>query len=428
MSSEWRNWAGTASCHPQQWETPASEEELRELVAGLGPGAGTLRVAGSAHSFPPVVPSGDVLVTLENYSGIVDVDEAAQQVTVRAGTPLSHLSSELAAYGLAMENLGDIDHQTVAGAISTGTHGTGSDLGILSTQVARMGLITADGTVVECSPDERPDLFRAAQVSLGALGVISTVTLDVVPAYDLELRTRPMPLDACLDRLPELRSENRHFEFFWFPHTETAFVKTMNRTDADRTGPGGDFDSKVENLAWEVLCRLSTRFPSTAPYATRAAAWSFSSDRAVGPSHELFAHDRTVRFAESEWSIPADEITPAIRELKAWIERHDEPVTFPVEVRYTAGDDIPLSPAYGRESGFVAVHKYHRKPHHRYFEAVASILRERGGRPHWGKLHSLDGTDVPALYPEWNTFRRVREACDPGRLFLNDHLDRLFGQ
>jgi L-gulonolactone oxidase len=382
-------------------------------------------VAGSGHSFPPVVSTGDALVSLEDYTGVVEVDTETAQATVKAGTTLHDLNQTLADHGLAMANLGDIDAQTVAGAISTGTHGTGIDLGVLSTQVAKLRLVRADGETVELTPADG-DPFRAAQVSLGALGVVSEVTLDLVPAYDLELHARPMPIEACLADLDRLRSENRHVEFFWFPHTDTAFVKTMNETDAERTGSGGDFDSRVENVAWEAMCRLSTAVPATTPWMSRLAAASFSEERSVGPSHEQFAHDRAVRFTESEWSVPVDAGPEVVREIRSWIDRTDADVCFPVEFRYVGGDDIPLSPAYGRDSAFVAAHKYHRKAAETYFDAVGSICGARDGRPHWGKRHEYDADDLAPRYPEWDTFHAVRREFDPEGLFLNDHLRGLF--
>jgi L-gulonolactone oxidase len=423
--TEWRNWSGGVSCSPRQYQRPSTEAELQSIVADLTPSTRVLRVAGSGHSFPPVVPTGDALVSLEDYTGVVEVDTEAREATVKAGTTLHALTQELANHGLAMRNLGDIDAQTVAGALSTGTHGTGIDLGILSTQVAKLRLIRADGEISELTPEDG-DPFRAAQVSLGALGVVSEVTLDLVPAYDLELHARPMPIEECLADLDRLRRENRHFEFFWFPHTDTAFVKTMNRTDAERTGSGGDFDSRVENAAWEAMCRLSTAASATTPWMSRLAAASFSEERSVGPSHEQFAHDRTVRFEESEWSVPVEDGSAVVREIRSWIERSDEDVCFPVEFRYVGGDDIPLSPAYGRDSAFVAVHKYHRKPYATYFDAVASICGPRDGRPHWGKLHAFDAADLATRYPEWDTFHAVRREFDPDGLFLNDHLRGLF--
>jgi len=425
MTDVWRNWSGSASCRPRQYQTPETEDELQSIIADLEPSTRTVRVAGSGHSFPPVVPSGDVLLSLEDYTGIVDVDRDARQATVRAGTQLGDLNRELANHGLAMENLGDIDRQAIAGALSTGTHGTGIDLGILSTQVATMRLVTADGEILEVTPDDG-DTFRAVQVSLGSLGVISTITLNLEPAYNLELETRPMPLEECLDSLPKLREANRHFEFFWFPYTETAFVKTMNKTDAEPTGDGGDFDSKAENLAWEGMCRLSTAFPGASKYMSKLAKVSFSEQRTVAPAHEMFAHQRDVTFNETEWSVPAAEGADALGELKDWIERSEEPVCFPVEFRYLAGDDIPLSPAYSRDSAMIAVHKYHRKSFETYFDAAASIFRKRDGRPHWGKLHELDATDVERMYPAYDEFRAVREDLDPEGMFLNDHLRELF--
>lgn len=375
--TEWRNWAGGASCRPRpRAGVGGTVPRDRRRPAAVDALASRRRLRPLAPASRPDRRRAGVA---ENYTGIVDVDADQRRATVRAGTTLGDLTDELAAHGLSMENLGDIDAQTVAGALSTGTHGTGIDLGVLSPQVAGLRLVTADGEIVELGPEDG-DAFRAAQVSLGALGVISTVTLDLVPAYDLRFHARPMPLGECLADLERLRSENRHFEFFRFPHTDTAFVKTMNRTDDPHTGHGGDSDSRLENLAWEAMCRLSTAVPATTPAMSTLAAWTFSEERSVAPSHEQFAHDRAVRFEESEWSVPADDGAAVVRAIRSWIEESGEDVCFPVEFRYVAGDDIPLSPAYGRDSAFVAVHKYHPNPTERISRRWRpSVAATRGG-------------------------------------------------
>lgn len=426
-ATRWQNWSGAVMCRPDQYHEPTTEDELRDIVAHHA-GEQTIRVAGSGHSFSPVVPSDDVLLSLASYTGVTAIDRENRRATVRAGTRLDELTTELSAHGLALSNMGDVDQQTVAGALATGTHGTGSDLGILATQAVEIRFVTDDGAVVTLSPDDG-DAFRAAQVSLGALGVVSEVTLQLDSAYDLRERTRTAPLDTVLDRLERLRENHRHFEFFWFPHTDTALVKTLDKTHKSRTRSlPFAADEYAENLAWGGLCRLSSYLPRASPSLGRVGAATLSSGEVVGPSHEVFPTQRMVRFNESEYGVPAAEGAAVVRELRNHI-RHAEPtVLFPIEFRYVAGDDIPLSPAYGRDSAFIAVHKYHRKPHRSYFDACERIFDAHDGRPHWGKMHSLDPERLQSRYPEWDTFQNIRRSFDPDGTFLNDSLNELFAQ
>lgn len=421
----WHNWSGAVSCRPNHYYEPTTEDELQRIVARHA-GERTIRVAGSGHSFSSVVPTDDVLLSLESHTGVTAINPERRRATVRAGTRLDDLSDALAAHDLALSNMGDVDRQTVAGALATGTHGTGIDCGVLATHAVEMRLVTADGEVVTLSPADG-DAFRAAQVSLGALGVVSEITLQLDSAYTLRERTRTAPLDAVLDNLEPLRENHRHFEFFWFPHTDIALVKTLDKTQKSRTRSlPFAADERAENLGLEGLCRLSSRFPRLSPYCARIAAGTLSSGETVGPSHEVFPTRRTVRFNESEYGVPADEGAAVVRELRDHIHHAEPTVLFPVEFRYVAGDDIPLSPAYGRDSAFIAVHKYHGKPYRSYFEACESIFDAHDGRPHWGKMHSLDPERLRSRYPEWDTFEGIRRSFDPDGSFLNDHLEGLF--
>jgi L-gulonolactone oxidase len=455
----WTNWSGGVTSHPTASFAPRTEEELRAVVERCADTDRTIRVVGAGHSFSPVAATDDVLVSLERYSGVTDVDVGERPATVRAGTRLRDLNRALAGRGLAMENLGDVDAQSIAGALATGTHGTGVDFGVLSTQVAGLRLLTATGEIVECSPSHRPELFRAAQVSLGALGIVTRVTLDLEPAYRLREVKRPMAIDRVLDDLDRLRERHRHAEFWWFPHTETALVKTLDRIDEsvgdsptdDATagdaatvgsapgGPAADggagrrkefldaADETAENLAWGGLCRVGARWPALTPAANRLTAATLGGGTRVGPSHEIFPTRRNVRFEETEYGVPIEDWEGAFRAVRE--AANEEPgVQFPVEVRFVAGDDVPLSPSHGRDSAFIAVHGYHRKDLESYFDACEAALLERAGRPHWGKRHSLSASALRARYPEWDAFHDVRRRFDPDGRFHNDHLRELFGE
>lgn len=428
MARTWRNWSGGQRCTPRDIHSPATLEALQSVVARAADADRSVRVAGAGHSFSPVVPTDDVLVSLERFTGVVDVDRDRQRATVRAGTPLWALNESLAVSGLAMENLGDVDRQSVAGAMTTGTHGTGQELGVLATQLAGITLVTADGELLELSPEDG-DTFRAAQVSLGALGVIAEVTLDLEPAYTLRQRRYTMPLEACLEQFDELRESHRHFEFFWFPHTADALVKVIDRVDADEAGGSSPLDAVGERLAngaWEGLCRLGAAVPRTARYGAKLASATLDEGTDVGPSHEIFANDRSVRFNEMEYGVPIEEGPAAMREIRE-VADADPTVQFPIEFRVVAGDDIPLSPAHGRDTAFIAVHKYHRKPYRDYFDACEDVFKTFEGRPHWGKLHWRDADELAECYPQWDVFQTERRELDPDGVFLNDHLRTIFG-
>lgn len=411
----WTNWSGSVRADAPV-RRPTTEPELRELVREA---EGTVRVAGAGHSFSPVVPTDDTLLSLERLTGVESVD--GHHVTVRAGTPLHQLNRALAARGLALPNMGDIDAQSVAGALATGTHGTGTDHGVLATMVSGARLVTADGGVRELDPSDG-DAFRAAQVSLGALGVVSAVTLDVTGAYRLREVKRPMPVDDVLADLDAWR-EHDHFEFWWFPHTDTALVKTLDRTDepVDRTPA---WEERVENLAWGAMNRAGARLSPLAAPLNRLATATFSRSEQVGPSHEIFPTARDVRFEETEYGVPRDVAGDALRALRREVDWSG--YQFPVEFRDVAGDAIPLSPAYGRDSSFLACHAYRGKPYEPLLRECESVLRRFEGRPHWGKRHWLDRWTLPDLYPEWDAFQAVRREFDPDGLFLNDHLRDLF--
>jgi len=433
--TRWQNWAGSVTATPDAIRLPETEADIEDVVTAAAERGDTVRVAGSGHSFSPVVPTDDTLVSLERYTGVVDVDADAGRATVRAGTTLEELNRELRAAGLAMANLGDVDAQTVAGALATGTHGTGLDFGVLSTQAVGFRIVTADGEVLEVTPEDG-DVFRSVQVSLGALGVVSEVTLDLVPAYDLCLRRRAVPLEAVLENLDRFHEAHRNWEFFWFPHTDTALVKTFDtvpagadsRRDRDRSGEDGvlaGLDAWVENTAWEAICRLGTRYPATAKHGARLAAATLSDKTEVGPSADVFANPRNVRFDETEYGLPAADLPAAVREIRRYIDEEGVPVQFPIECRFVGGDDPYLSPAHGRDSGFVAVHTYHQKSLPGYFERCEAILDAHDGRPHWGKMHEKTASDLAGRYPEWDAFQSVRADLDPDGLFLNDHLQRV---
>jgi len=390
VTESWENWSGSVSTEPAEIYHPETAADLVEVVDRHAPDA-SIRAVGAGHSFTRLGETDDVLAATDRLTGVESVDEDAGRATVRAGTRLEEMNAALADHGLAMANLGDIDQQRLAGAMLTGTHGTGRAFGVLATQIAELELVTAAGEVRTLSPPD-DDVFDAARVSLGSLGLVSTITLDLLPAYDLEVVHRLADLDVALEHFDDLLASNRHAEFFWWPDDDVAEVKTI-----DAPGEAGH------------------------PELPGATVTEVDS----GPSHEVFPSVRDVRFNEMEYGVPAERGPAAVREIRDLVASRDD-VEFPVEYRYVRGDGIPLSPAYGRDTVFVAVHKYHEKPYADFFSAAEDVFRSYDGRPHWGKHHGLTSDELSTIYPEWETFQAVREGLDPDGVFLNPYLRGLF--
>ena len=431
----WQNWAGTASADPAHRYWPRTAEAIADAILQAASSGLTVRALGSGHSFTPAAATSGAALDLSGWTGVLSADAEAGLVTVRSGTTVRSLNAALDLLGLALPNLGDIDAQTIAGAISTGTHGTGARLGGLATQVAALDLVLADGTVVSCSAEQRPDLFAAARVSLGALGVISTVTLRCGPAFALAADERPMPLEEVTARFAEFAGGNDHFEFFWFPYGRKTLVKRNNGIAPDakqvprplpRWRRFWEYEV-MENGAFGALCRTGRAIPSLIKPLNRLAAATLSKRSYSAPSHRVFVTPRRVRFVESEYAVPREAVLDVLAELRRSVPRLADPVMFPVEVRVAAADDIWLSTAYGRDTAYVAIHQYAGLPYQDYFRLFESITAAVGGRPHWGKMHTLEAERLGTLYPRFTDFRRLRDDLDPDRRFANPYLDQVLG-
>ncbi|MDZ5619261.1 D-arabinono-1,4-lactone oxidase [Nocardioides sp. HM23] len=429
----WQNWARTEQVNPARTVAPGSAEEVAAEVKLAARDGLPVKAVGSGHSFTGVAVAPGVQLLPDRLAGLQSVDNVTGLVTVDAGIPLHRLNPLLAQHGLAMEILGDIDRQTIAGAVSTATHGSGAEFGSISTQVRGLELVLADGSVVQCSAAERPDLFEAARVSIGALGVITKVTLQCVPLYALRAVDAPVPLDDVLERVDDLVAENDHFEFFWFPHTTTALTRRFERLPGDtELRPMSAFartvdDRIVTNVGFEAMLRAGTRLPRLVPGITRLVTRAVTARDFTDLAPNVFASQRNVRFREGEYFIPRAALVPALRELKHWVDTHDEPVSFPFEVRFVRHDDIWLSPAYDRDSAVVAFHQYHRMPHERWFGICEDVLGAVGGRPHWAKLHRLDAEGLRERLPRFDDFVALRDELDPTRVFANPYLERVLG-
>ncbi len=401
---------------------PQTPDDLRSAVAG----ADKVRVAGAGHSFTDAVLTDGTLLSLEHLGRVLDV--SGDLVRVQAGITLHALSDALAARGLALPNLGDIDVQSIAGATATGTHGTGAELPNLSAAIRSVELVTASGDVLEL---DGGDELLAARVSIGALGVVSAVTVQAVPAFVLEGVDGPAPLDETLDRLDELGAASEHFELFTFPHSDLALTRTNRRIDAEAE-PRGRIrewvsDILLKNHAFEAACRLGKARPAWIPRINRFVARAAGSTRRVDRSDRIFASPRRVRFTEMEYALPRQHLAAAVRAVRAAIDEHGLAVPFPLEVRMVAGDDALLSPAGGRTTGYVAAHMYRGMEWEPYFRAVEAIMDGFDGRPHWGKRHFQTAETLAPRYPGWERFLAVRERLDPGRKFTNAYVARVLG-
>jgi L-gulonolactone oxidase len=427
----WRNWAGDERCHPAAVERPSSIQELSASIERAASAGLRVRAVGAGHSFSDIALSDGLLLRTDRLAGVLDIDSSAGLVRVQAGITLRELSRRLAAHGLALENLGDIDAQSIAGAISTATHGTGARLRNLSSQVTELTLVLADGSTLVCSQERDPEVFRAARVGLGALGVIAEVTIRCVPAFTLRGVDAPAPLGDTLERFEELALGNDHFEFFVFPHADTALTRTNNRTEEPPRPRGRASayfnDVLLTNHAFGLACRLGRRFPSRIPQINRLLTRLAGRSERVDRSSEIFASPRLVRFTEMEYALPREHTPEAVRRVMATVERRGFAVPFPIEARTAAPDDAFLSTAAQRDSGFVAVHMYRGMIWEPYFRAVEAIMDELGGRPHWGKRHFQTAGTLRALYPDWDRFRAVRARLDPEGRFANAFTDRVLG-
>jgi len=425
----WRNWSGIVEANPRTVVYPLHIEEVAETVRTCREQGRTLRVLGSGHSFTAIAASDDVFLSLDRMQGVLHVDREALTATVWAGTKLKMLGELLHSEGMAQENLGDIDVQSIAGAISTGTHGTGLSFGNISTQVIGLTVVDGTGEVHDVTEKSHPDLFRALQISLGSLGIIVQVTLRLRPSYKLRYESSRIPLSSCLDRLDELTGANRNFEFYWFPYADPCQLKMMNETDEPVTSNKfGAYLSDVvlENVAFGTLSAISRHVPGTSPSVSRICAAAVPTNSKVEYSHRVYATTRLVRFNEMEYNLPIGAMADAIREMRETMSRERYRVHFPIECRFAKGDSIWLSPAYKRDSAYIAVHMYKGMPYERYFADMERIFLKHGGRPHWGKLHTLTSAQLRDAYPMWDLFLETRGRMDPDGVFLSPYLRKLF--
>lgn len=405
MSERWQNWSGGVACTPDSIARPKTEEELTALVRQANEREQSIRVVGSGHSFVPLCATDEVLILLDDYQGVVDIDRQALTATIKAGTKIHQMGAPLWEAGLSMANMGDIDRQSIAGAVSTGTHGTGPGLGSISTQIREMRLINATGDLLIFNEKNNPEMLKAAQVSLGALGIISSVTLQMMPAFRLYEQTWIEPFDDCVARLDEYIETTRHFEFFWVPEYDACACKALHPTEATEAD-----EVPKSSRPKDVTGRL---------------ARYINEDR-IDASYRIFPSERDNKFNEIEFAVAAEDGPACLHELRKLMQNRYPEVAWPIEYRTLAADEIFLSPAYQRETVTLSLHQAAELPYEDFFHDVEAIFREVGGRPHWGKIHTHRAEELRERYPRWQDFMKIRQQLDPDGRFLNRYLEDVF--
>ncbi|GCD89414.1 D-arabinono-1,4-lactone oxidase [Nocardioides sp. LS1] len=432
--SEWRNWSGLESATPVVVEEPRDTAEIVALVEKARANGTTVKMAGTGHSFTSIAAPEHTLLSPTALTGIVAVDRDAMTVTALAGTPLKVLNAGLERLGLSLHNMGDIAEQTLAGAISTGTHGTGGVAAGLASQVAGLELVTGTGEVLRATPTENPDVLDVARVGLGALGILTTVTFRVEPLFLLEAHEQPMGWDEALASFDEMVAGSHHVDMYWFPHTDRMLTKRNDRLDADpgearplprwRSWLDDDF---LSNTFFGALCRATNRVPAAIPRVNQVSSRVLSARTYSDVAHRVFTARRDVVFREMEYALPREAGLDALREVRRAVEASPWRISFPVEIRVAPAEDVPLSTAYGRDSLYLAFHTHRDADHTAYFAGVEAIMRDADGRPHWGKVHTRTAADLAPAYPRFADFLALRDRLDPDRVFANGHLRKVLG-
>lgn len=417
----WQNWSGGQVANPSNILFPQDEDAL---VKAVRESTGSIRAFGGGHSFSPVVPTNGSLISLEGMNGLVRHDKQALTATFRAGTRIASTGPLLKAVNQGLVNEADINMQSIGGAISTATHGTGRKLTCYSGTVTELRLVLADGSIVECSKDRNTDLFNAARVGVGSIGIISEATLQNREAYRLREQVNVMGINDAIAALQSDRDKHRHMEFFAFPFGNKAVVKRMDITTEEPTAEESSFID--ENAVLDFAANTAKNLPWTNTSWQRLVGLFISNKVRVGDSYKVFASPRTVGFNEMEYTVPAERGLECFQEVLDTMRKHEVNVFFPIEFRYIAEDDCWLSPFYKRPGAAISIHQYHKQDYKPFFNLIEPILRRYEGRPHWGKLHNLTAADFRKLYPRFDDFLKVRQQVDPNGRFLNDHARKIF--
>ncbi|WOE41069.1 D-arabinono-1,4-lactone oxidase [Acinetobacter chinensis] len=416
----WSNWSGYQQASPQQILKPQSLSELQDIVRQ----SDKIRVVGAGHSFTPLVCTDATLLSLDHLSGVVSADEQNSIAEVWSGTRLFNLDQYLQPINQSLMQQGDIDQQSLAGAVSTGTHGTGADMQCISAYVQNFELLTASGELLQCSPTENAEIFQAGRVSLGSFGVLTKISMQDKPRYKLKEHVELCPLSEVVQHIQQWKTEHRHIEFFAFSHAEQVMLKTLDITEEDIQPRKESFPS--EDTLLTLCCELIRMFPSLNPKLQKLLGVFVKPTTCVDWSSRIFPTPRNTRFNEMEYQVPVELGISCLQEILTALQKSGQQTFFPIEFRFVKGDDIWLSPFYQRDSISISVHQYIKQDPKLLFDEIEPILQRYQGRPHWGKMHSLNAGQLRMLYPKWDDFLQLRARLDPEKKFLNPYLQQLF--
>jgi len=419
---KWQNWSGWQSSFPEARLAPANAAEVAEIITSSPT---PIRPVGTGHSFTPLVPTDGTIMSLDRLTGVLETNDETLEATVGAGSKLGDLGAPLEERGQALTNMPDINRQTLAGSISTSTHGTGEKFGSLSSYVTGLEIVTANGDTIWCDKDNQPDLFQAARVSLGSLGIITKIRMQNRTPHRINKRTWVVPFDEMMEQADSFTAENRNFEFYYIPFSSMCMGISHNETDELLAPAVAQDDDGVMTL--KALADYLSWTPSLREYFIRSALEDLPDETFVDTSWKVYPSERAVRFNEMEYHLPRENALTALKEIRTLVEGENLDLFFPWEFRYVKSDDIWLSPFQGRESCSIAIHRFHEEDYKPLFSAIEPILQKHGGRPHWGKLHTLKAPDFAKLYPNWKDFSAIRQEMDPDGIFLNAHLREVFG-
>lgn len=434
MTPHWQNWSGLERSTPTRVVEPADAEAVSAEVTAARSSGSQVKMVGSGHSFTAIGAPDATMLTPGRLAGILDVDREAMTVTAGTGTVLKDLNRALEAEGLSLHNMGDIAEQTLAGAISTGTHGSGGRAASLAAQVVGLELVTGTGEILRATPQDNADVLEMARVGLGALGVLTTVTFQVEPVFVLEAHEQPMSWAEATATFDEMTATADHVDMFWFPHTDRMLTKRNYRrgTDLAQARPLGRLkrwvdDDLLQNTAFGMLTAGANRAPGVIPRMNRVMARMLGERTFSDVPHRVFTSRRSVVFREMEYAVPREVGLEVLAEARKAIDGSRLRISFPVEVRTAPADDIPMSSAYGRDSLYLAFHTHRDADHVDFFGLLEPIMRAHEGRPHWGKVHTGAAEDLRPVYPRFDDFLAMRDRLDPDRVFTNPHLQRILG-
>lgn len=391
-NQKWNNWSGSLEFIPGEIFEPEAEEEVVALVKMANSENRKIRVVGAGHSSSELVKTDDILVSLKHFQGVENPDNDNHRATVLAGMTVKEAGKELYRYGLAMHNTGDVDVQTVAGAIGTGTHGTGKELRNLSSMLVGVRMVTGTGEIVESTIEEDPELFKALRVALGSCGIFLKMRLQLEPVYELHRKEWCVPLEKCLENFDDLKNNNRNFDFYWYPRSDKAKIRVMNKV-----GEG------MPDISYGSL-ELEKK----------------------GFSHDILPRARYLKFDEMEYALPAEKAIGCFVEIRDIIRRSfRKKVAWRVLFRTIKADDAFISSMTGRESVTISLHHNAGLPFWDYFKSIEPVFIKYGGRPHWGKKHTQEADKLKHMFPDWGKFQQYREKFDPHNVFLTPYMKEI---